>query len=244
MVAHWMVLMNTKTGYTMANEKVGIFRSAVFVNSQLRNDIDSTISEDTARVIRSWNNTIGQYVPYSENAIFDHEMMSIKSFKSDAIIQNKYNGKREQIMKSYIHITSPIRRLIDLLNQMILFQHLSLVTSFSADAMSFLSNWISQMDYVNTAMRSIRKIQTDCDTLKKCFINPEIMDAVHIGTVFDKIVKNDGSISYMVYLENVRLLSRINTQIDIDNYSSAKFKIFTFEDEDKLRKKIRLQIMN
>jgi len=50
-------------------------------------------------------------------------------------------------------------------------------------------------------------------------------------------------INYMVYLEKLRLLSRVSTHIDVLNYSKNKFKMYLFEDEDKVKKKIRLQIL-
>jgi exoribonuclease R len=145
-------------------------------------------------------------------------------------------------LKSYIHITSPIRRLVDLLNQMMMFMRMGLIREMSQDAKEFLDDWLNKIDYINTSMRSIRKIQTDCDLVHRCFTDPEIMNKEHVGVVFDKIAKND-LFSYMVYLENIKLLSRITTREDIENYTSVNFKLFLFEDENKIKKKIRLHIV-
>jgi hypothetical protein len=93
-------------------------------------------------------------------------------------------------------------------------------------------------------MRSIRKIQTDCAILDKCFNNPEIMNHEYTGVVFDKITRNDGTKNYMVYLIELKMLSRLaSTTIDMENYTQSKFKIFLFEDEDKTKKKIRLHLV-
>jgi hypothetical protein len=48
----------------------------------------------------------------------------------------------------------------------------------------------------------------------------------------------------MVYLEKLKLLSRITTSIDVPNLSKESFKLFLFEDEYSIRKKIRLQIVS
>jgi hypothetical protein len=228
-VSHWMIQMNMFTGSFMSQNKTGIFRSAVYINSNLRVDAGD-LNEETVRIIRGWNNTIGQYFPFTEDVSIEHQLISSKSFKSEP--------------KVYIHITSPIRRLVDLLNQFVMFQQLGLVKNISVDAMKFLDNWMHKMEYINTSMRSIRKIQTECDLLNRVFTNPELMDIYHEGVVFDKIVKNDGSINYMVYLEKLKLLSRINMHKDISNYSRCICKMFLFEDEDKVKKKIRLQIVS
>ena len=48
----------------------------------------------------------------------------------------------------------------------------------------------------------------------------------------------------MVYLEDIKLLSRITTREDIANYSSVQFKLYLFEDENRIKKKIRLHIVD
>jgi exoribonuclease R len=241
-VTYWMVLMNTQCGKLMSEQKIGIFRSSYFIDPNAVTLTDTNLSEDASRVIRSWNNTIGQYIPFTENAVLEHEMMSIKSFKSEAVIRAKYAGVVQPVMKCYIHITSPIRRLVDLLNQMMLFAKMGLISGMSTDAHSFLSSWLEKIDYINSAMRSIRKIQMDCDVLTRCYSSPEIMSQTHPGVLFDKMVRNDGMISYMVYLEKLKLLSRITVSQNLPVYSSHPFNLFLFEDEAKVKRKIRLQL--
>jgi hypothetical protein len=228
-VSHWMIQMNMFTGSYMASNRIGVFRSAVYINSNLRVDAIG-LKEDTVRVIRNWNNTVGQYFPFMDDISIEHELIKSKSFKNES--------------KVYVHITSPIRRLVDLLNQIILLRHNGLVKNISSDSLKFLEDWIRRMDYVNTSMRSIRKIQTECELLNKVYNHPEFMDIEHDGVVFDKIVKNDGSINYMIYLEKLKLLSRINTHGDIPNYAVCKCKMYLFEDEDKVHRKIKVQVIS
>jgi exoribonuclease R len=220
-VSHWMVIMNKLCGNFMAKHNFGIFRSSTYLNNSSLDKIDRPLKEDTARMIRMWNNVSGQYVVYNPEVYYSHEVMNLKS---------------------YIHITSPIRRLVDLLNQMMMFMRMGLIQEVSEDAREFLEDWLNKIEYINTSMRSIRKIQTDCDLVHRCFTDPEIMNKEHVGVVFDKIAKND-LFSYMVYLEDIKLLSRITTREDIENYASVNFKLFLFEDENKIKKKIRLHVV-
>jgi hypothetical protein len=44
----------------------------------------------------------------------------------------------------------------------------------------------------------------------------------------------------MVYLENIKLLTRIKSTICVENYSIHNFKIFLFEKEDNTKKKMRI----
>jgi exoribonuclease R len=223
-VAFWMVFMNMHTGSRLLNEKVGIFRSVNYINPIIKQETSAELDEESMRVIQSWNNTVGQYVIFQEDATIRHDLMK---------------------MKSYIHITSPIRRLVDLLNQMILFEQLSLVQNRSEDACAFLRTWMGEIEYINTSMRSIRKVQTDCALLDRCFNDPSIMEKEYSGVLFDKLVRTDGTVNYMVYLKELKILSRIHsTCVDRENYSSGLFRIFLFEDEDKTKKKIKLQIVS
>jgi len=245
LVSQWMIFMNTKCGVEMYSRKIGIFRSAAFtkpvdnnnntncleyftsvpysVSAKSSSTSSHPLHDETQRIIQSWNNTSGQYVLFEEGIKINHEIMDTQS---------------------YIHITSPIRRLVDLLNQMMMFIDLGLVGQISPSAKSFMDNWTGQMEYLNTSMRSIRKIQTDCFVLHRCFGEPDIMNQTHEGVVFDKIVKNDGTISCMVYLEKLKMLSRINVRqpSTVSNYERVQCKLFLFESEDKATKKIRLQL--
>lgn len=227
LVAHWMVQMNRYCAEYMVANKMGIFRATSIYN-QTPGSIGPVsefagLAEDSQRIIRLWNNSSGQYLAYSEDSsILVHAVMNAKS---------------------YIHITSPIRRLVDLLNQMAMMQNLGLITYMSADAIAFSAKWMSELNYLNTAMRSIRKIQNECNILCRCFQMPDIMDRVHTGVVFDKMATNIGKIVYMVYLEDLKLLAKITVDCDIPNYSKHLFKIFLFEDEHNTKKKIRLQMV-
>jgi exoribonuclease R len=199
------------------------------------------LNDETVRVIKSWNNTIGQYVPFNDDIDFHHTLIKNSVAKNNSDVFNKV-GEKVASTNMYIHITSPIRRLVDLLNQIILLDQFSLVTIVSTDAKKFLADWLMQIEYINTSMRYIRKIQTSCELLSRCFHSPDLIDKDYSGVVFDKIIKNDGFITYMVYLEELKLLSRITTQSDVPNYSKRLFKMYLFEDEDKIKKKIRLHM--
>jgi hypothetical protein len=219
-VAHWMIFMNTQVANLLYENNSGIFRSVNYINPDV-NTI-AGIDDETVRVIQSWNNTIGQYLEFDGNVNIKHDFMKSK----------------------YLHITSPIRRLVDLLNQIILFDTEKLVDNISEEAVSFLKKWLGELDYLNTLMRSIRKIQTDCALLDRCYSDPCVMNKEYTGILFDKVMRDNLTMSYMVYLKELKMLSRINVSIDVDNFSSHKFKLYLFENEDKTKKKIRLQLLD
>ena len=221
-VSYWMIVMNSMCGNFMSSNKFGIFRSSNYIDKNKNDNVSDDIKTETKRVIKMWNNASGQYVLYKDGE-HEHEVMNIKS---------------------YIHITSPIRRLVDLLNQMFIFDRLGLIRNISKDANNFLIEWLEKLDYINGSMRSIRKVQTDCEVVNRCFTSPDIVKIEYNGVVFDKMKKSDNNYSYMVYLEDIKLLSRIICRTDVPNYSKNKFKLYLFEDEDKIKNKIRLHMID
>jgi len=230
LVSFWMVFMNMRIGSMLNEKQVGIFRTSFIQDKELRSDIDTKLNDNTIRVIRNWNNAIGQYVLYKDDISLQHDMMSIYKSKNDNI-------------NAYIHITSPIRRLVDLLNQIQFLCKHSLVDHISHDAQEFYNKWSGELEFVNTSMRSIRKVQNECELLTRCINDVNILNALHNGIVFDKLMKNDGLYSYMVYLEDLKMLSKIIITENLDNYSSHIFKMYLFEDEDKVQRKIRIQLI-
>jgi len=220
-VAHWMVFMNSQTANKLYKECTGVFRSVTYIQP-ISEPTQDGLDEETIRVIQTWNNTIGQYVAFDGTSTPKHDFIKTGS---------------------YIHITSPIRRLVDLLNQIILFDKSSLILRTSEDATTFLNTWLSELDYLNTSMRSIRKVQTDCAILDKCFHCPDIMERVYDGIVFDKMMRDNFIYNYMVYLKELKMLCRINVTTELDNFTSHKFRMFLFQNEEKTKKKVRLQLL-
>jgi exoribonuclease R len=218
LVCYLMILMNYHCARQLIKHKTGIFRSTIIKREF---SVPDTLPEDVGKFIKIWNSTSGQYIDGSEILDTRHEILD---------------------MDAYIHITSPIRRLVDLLN-MIKFQTVFGINNLSENANKFYEKWLNEIDYINTTMRSIRKVQCDCSLLDLCHNNPEVMQKEYDGYLFDKIYRNDGLYQYVVFLPELKLSSRITWREDVDNFISKKFKLFIFNDEEKFKKKIRLHLL-
>jgi hypothetical protein len=83
----------------------------------------------------------------------------------------------------------------------------------------------------------------DCDLLYRCNVHPEWMQHPHRGVIFDRIENPDGNYSYTVHLSELNILGRITSQEKYINYQMLKFRLFVFNDSDKLQRKIRLAII-
>jgi hypothetical protein len=81
--------------------------------------------------------------------------------------------------------------------------------------------------------------------LDYCFHHPEIIgsEKVYEGYVFDKMERNDGLYQIIVYLTELKLTTRVTTSENVDNYQLCSFKVYLFSNEEKYKKKIRLQLI-
>ena len=217
-VSYLMVLMNFHCAKELIKHKTGIFRSTIMRREYSVPDI---VPDDVAKFIKIWNSASGQYIDGSEIMDTRHELLD---------------------MDAYIHITSPIRRLVDLLN-IIQFQKTVGLINLSDNVDKFYKKWLGDIDYINVTMRSIRKVQCDCTLLDLCHNNPAIMEKEYDGYLFDKINRNDGLYQFVVFLPELKLSSRITLRDNFDNFDKKKFKLYLFSDEEKFKKKIRLHIM-
>ena len=220
LVCYLMILMNYNCATEMIKYKAGIFRSTIIKKEF---SVPDNIPEDVAKFVKIWNSSSGQYINGEEldSKLIRHEMLELDA---------------------YIHITSPIRRLVDLLN-IIKFQQNSGIIQLSENAKNFYDKWLGNLEYINTTMRSIRKVQVDCTLLDLCANNKDIMDKEYDGYVFDKIIRNDGLFQFMVFLPELKLSSRITLRDNFENFENKKFKLFLFNDEESFKKKIRLHLL-
>ena len=219
-VCYLMILMNYNCAKEMIKFKSGIFRSTIMKRDV---SVPDSVPDEVGKFIKIWNSACGQYIDISKEGDIDtrHDLLD---------------------MDAYIHITSPIRRLVDLLN-IIKFQKIMNLVELSSNVDSFYEKWVSEMEYINVTMRSIRKVQIDCSLLDLCAKHPDIMEKEYNGFVFDKLIRNDGLYQFIVFLPELKLASRITLRDNIENFNTKKFKLYLFNDEDSFKKKIRLHML-
>ncbi len=224
MVCYLMILMNYHCAKELLKSNNGIFRSTI-INKNI--DVPKQLPEDVGHFIKIWNSAAGQYI----------DLETLSEDDKDGLM-------RHDLMEvdAYVHITSPIRRLVDLLN-IIKFQQNNNLIDLTEDALKFYNKWLSSLDYINTTMRAIRKVQSDCNLLDLCNNNPEVLEKEYTGYCFDKLIRNDGLYQYIVFLPEIRMATRITMRDNLEEYETRKYRLYLFNDEEKFKKKIRLQII-
>jgi len=248
-VEYLMVFMNHKCAQQLLQNNCGIFRNTT-MTYQSPNQTQTptpapTPPPEIANFAKIWaTHACGQYVNIAPNTPQDTA--------TPAALAHQFLE-----LDSYIHITSPIRRLVDLLN-IIQFQMLAQVnmnTVLSEKAVQFYECWTSpeKMEYINTTTKSIRKVQNDCSLLHLCFSNPSIMENIYDGYVIDIVEHNNGLFQYIIYIATndsslttslSKILCKIVLREKLELYQKNRYKMFIFNNESKLKKKIRLQFIS
>jgi exoribonuclease R len=226
-VSYLMILMNHYTAREMLKYKNGIFRSAAILKEENKEIIPTSIPEESAKLLKIMKSSIsGKYLDLAS------ESESSNSFRHDLLE-----------LDAYIHITSPIRRLVDLLN-IIQFQENAGLIQLSEKARDFYRLWIAEIDFINSASRSTHKVQLDCSLLNLCVNHPQTLVKEYDGYVFDKSkCSENGLFHYFVFLPELKLSSRIVARDDFMNYDHKRFRLYVFQNEEKFKKKIRLQMI-
>jgi exoribonuclease R len=218
LVSYLMIFMNYHCANQLIKHKTGIFRSTL-IKKDL--SIPDSLPEDVSKFMKIWNSTSAIYIDGSVITDTKHELLDLDA---------------------YIHITSPIRRLVDLLNMM-RFQIVINKFQFSYKATEFYEKWLNDIEYINATMRSIRKVQSESTLLNLCDNDPNVMEKEYNGYLFDKLYRNDGLYQYIVYLPELRLSNRLITKYDMDNFTKKSFRLYLFHDEEKFKNKIRLHLI-
>ena len=148
---------------------------------------------------------------------------------SDDDLQSLDGLKEDKKESRYAQVTSPIRRWVDIYNQHCLI--------FGASPPSDLD-----LAKLNEQMRHIRKLQMDSMLMARF---PEISHRQHFtATVIDVLKKGDNKYKYTVFLDELKLISRLTTIDPLDEGKKQhQVRIFIFHDEHSLKKKMKLDVV-
>jgi exoribonuclease R len=222
-VQYLMIFMNYYCAKKLLSHKNGIFRSVVVKPTQNSSSLDQ-LPEDVSKFLKMIQSFSGKYIDIkTTDEPIRHDMMN---------------------MDAYIHITSPIRRLVDLLNMIQIQQNLGIL-DLSPQALTFHNSWRKKIDLINEQTRSIKKVQTDCNLLHLCSTTPELLEKIHVGYAFSKKTRSQEQDldEYSVYLPELKLTTRVFTNAPVELYQKGNYKLYLFDNEEKFKKKIRLQVI-
>ena len=230
-VESMMIGMNAQSAALLIQKQCGIFRTVtkkkdLSITNEMSAPYDtinaSRLQKDgqgendaVQKHIYNWKCMHGQYVMYdvSDATAFHHATLELDA---------------------YAHVTSPIRRLVDVVNM----SHLCLANVPFLFGVNGTAEWLKGL---NEQMKGIRRVQNTCNLLDTITNTPFITEEEFDGHVFDE---------NMVYIPKLNLTTKFTAQIEkqqidwtttaLDVNNKGKFRLFLFSDEHALYKKVRI----
>ena len=236
-VEYLMILMNTCTAKYCHEHKMGIFRkSSQLKHSQSQSQSQSHINEKKLifDIIKRYNYSACIYELYNENQIFRHEHLNVDC---------------------YMHITSPIRRVIDFINmtEIICFQNPNIKENDKI--IHFLNSWKSaeNIQQINTTFKNIKYIQNESKILDM-FYNAEDKDTFllkeHVGYCIEEedAQAEVDFIRKLIHIPSLNITTSLKLHkndprlIHISLYSKSKYKFFIFKDAYDEKQKLKIDL--
>jgi hypothetical protein len=168
------------------------------------------------------------------------EPTTIEKHKSYKSYNSLYVLEKHE--KPYMHITSPIRRIVDIVNMTQLIinieTEMSKPSSFSLEIQKYICNVKQNINQLNTTTKSIKRVQSQC-RLYYLFKNQPI-NKLYNGIIFDKReTKTPDIYSYSVYLTEYKFTTTIKTRECEEK--EGKFQLYLFHHATTLKQKIKIQ---
>jgi exoribonuclease R len=136
----------------------------------------------------------------------------------------------------YLHVTSPIRRMTDIINQTIYHQEQGL--SMSIYSYDFVNKWLTVIHKLNDQVKKIKKVQNQMNILYAIEHNKVDISKSYVSCIFQKECVDDGYM-YQVFIKELSLFQQVYSTNSLDMYSDVEVKIFYMNDEFQTYKKIR-----
>lgn len=212
LIQYLMVRMNHMVGKELLC-RGGIFRSYKGNSTSTENVPDTRL----ASFLKYWGSKSGSYT------------LDTTDVKHDAM---------PSTVTVYCHSTSPIRRLVDLINCTMLVENCSVSLPGSR---SFVELWKSRIDYINDQGVAVRRVQNEVAALHYC----ESVDDTcrkHDGFVIENKQLKD-SWDNLVYMPGPGIISCCKSDVSLPINQCLQFDIYTFSDDTTLRKKVRLALV-
>ena len=243
-IAFLMILMNNEVGKLFQSHKCGIFRKTT--NFEVHK-IDG-IATTTATTTTTETETTPTETTTTATTTTTTELPKVVS----SFLSNRLNGSGNYSMyeenvehktlglSAYVHITSPIRRMVDLLN-MVHLQTILGLYRFSSN--NFFDSWYTQsnIEQINISSKNIRKLQNECNMLYIFSNDSTIINREHCGYVVDSFFGKNNKEKYSIYFDELNVLLNYSTEDVHIVGDKLIFKIIVFKDESTMRQKIRLQ---
>lgn len=157
----------------------------------------------------------------------------------DLYPSNSYTSSIPPNMQPYVHITSPIRRLPDIINQIELLNIINSNT-INDNCNNFKSLWLNNIDYINTTSKGVKRVQNET---KMLYLYPTIKDKTFKGKILEReTVIEENTYNYTVFIKELNLLVKFISLTPLSGEHT--YGLTEIKKKSNFRKKIRLYLID
>lgn len=222
-VAYWMIAFNQETARVLDGKGTGIFRCSNQPPQRANVCTRDDLPERTRALLRHWGTKCGgSYVSWADRR------------------EHKGIGRGDTL---YAQSSSPIRRMCDLVNLIVLKDSLGIGIT-SAAARSVARSWVGQLTELNRASKAAARLQSECELLSQCVEHAGGRDRMlHTGVPLQcepKPTHSTFCFRYTVHLVDLQYVVRVDTDEELRLLSPMSFSLHLFLDEASMYKKVRV----
>ena len=208
-IEKWMIYFNSKIGETLSQYNRGVYRYCKVLKTNHK-----TIPLPLIDYI-SWGETNSGY------SLYDKDLAHL-------VLGVSY----------YAQMSSPIRRIVDILN-MIEMQDQTGMCTLSTNTINYKNNWLTKIEDINNTIRSIKRLEYDTKLLKYYLTTENVTDRVYEGYIVaildEKIFK--------VFIPELEVSTILKNIQPMALYTKIQCRLCLLQDEVNIVQKIRLNVI-
>ena len=213
LVSYWMVEANKLMASSLHKHKTGLYRTSQF------SEIPSDVVDQHKELIQTYLHTHSEYTLYNEDTL-RHEAMN------------------EEL---YTHVTSPIRRIVDILNQY--HSQKLYVTELTKNAELFVTNREESITEMNAQFKKIKKLQNQMAILTKIHTGEVDLNKDFSGIIIDKESVNTEYV-YQIFIPELTLFQQSRSNKTKNKYDNVYVNMYYIQDEYTTYNKIRCVLLD
>jgi len=227
-VAYWMIETNHYVAKHMKHEKFGIFRVV-----KTRDDGDDCGTVEIT----------GSKEEKKKKKHSDHIRMIIEQGLSGEYVtldtaKNAAKLKHEMIeKKEYTHVTSPMRRIIDMVNQLGWVKNHVKPESIRKKAKEYYEKEEKRVKERTERIKKESQVEREVRMLKEVTKEPEMMSKKYVG----EIISKKGKKLVMYIKKKGWIMEMEEKEEEKEEIGSEKeIRVYVFENEEKMSRKVRI----
>ena len=205
-----MIFFNSRIGDTLSKYGKGIYRYCRVTNAT------TTSVPDALSEYAKWADTQSAYALFNKDLI--HELLGV-SF--------------------YTQMSSPIRRIVDIVNMIEMHENEKLC-QLHEDTIIYKNYWINQIDVINDNRRSIKRLESETKLLNYYLTEVDGNSRVYDGYIVNILNEH----KYMVFIPELQSSAVLKVIKNIDLYTKIKCSLCLLRDEINIIQKIRIMLIS